>query len=267
MRHHRFYINPSDHQLNHEFWLRDERLIPQWLKVLRYREGDEVVLFDGIETERLYRIVKIDGDAVHLQSITDFERKLPPRHVYLCWSLLKKDKNDWVLQKCTELGVSNFVPLLAERSEKTGFNESRARKIVIEAAEQCGRGDIPDVREPITIEELINEFTGKITLLVCDEQAENTNQTQAADHAKSSYQNPSTTGADFSSQTIQIAGQGNNDSKQPIGVLIGPEGGWTPQEVELFKLHKLGSIQLGGLTLRAETAAVAAAAKLATYET
>src|SRR5690606_20204102 len=98
---------------------------------------------------RLYKIVQVEKDGVKLELVTEFERKLPERHIYLFFSLLKKDKNEWVLQKCTELGVRNFVPIVADRSEKTGFNLERSEKIVIEAAEQCGRSDIPDVREPI----------------------------------------------------------------------------------------------------------------------
>src|SRR5690606_24523634 len=145
MRLHRFYIRPDSNELTSEFWLDDITLRNQWLKVLRYREGDQVVLFDGIETERLYKISKVEINAVKLNMVTEFERKIPKNHIYMFFSLMKKDKNEWVLQKCTELGVRNFVPVIASRSEKLGFNIDRAQKIVIEAAEQCGRSDIPKV--------------------------------------------------------------------------------------------------------------------------
>ena len=228
MRLHRFYANPDVVELKHEIWVHDEALRNQWLRVLRYREGDQLVLFDGVAAERLYKIVQVEPDAVKLSLVTDFERKLPARHIYLFFSLLKKDKNDWVLQKCTELGVSNFMPIIADRSEKTGFNVERAEKIVIEAAEQCGRSDIPHVREPRSLKEAIGEYKDKINLLFCDE--------------------PSETIAE------------NND--RPTGILIGPEGGWTEAELELFKTEQLGSLNLGHLVLRAETAAIAAAGRL-----
>lgn len=230
MRLHRFYIDPAEQQLTNEFWIQSVELRNQWLKVFRYRVGDEIVLFDGKSAERLYKINRIEPDAVQLQLVTEFVRKLPERDVYLFWSLLKKDKNEWVVQKCTELGVSHFNPILAERSEKTGFNIDRAVKIAQEAAEQCGRSDLPSVREPILIDELIREYKEKVTLVYCDE--------------------PST------ATVYQLPSEGS------LGVLIGPEGGWTEQEITLFRQHQIGSINLGKFTLRAETAAVVAAAKL-----
>src|SRR5690606_17881134 len=121
-------------KLEHSFWLHDSRLLHQWQKVLRLAAGAEVILFDGASHDRLYKIEKIDKNEAHLKHITDLERRKPNKDVYLFWSLLKKDKNDWVLQKCTELGVSHFIPLLATRSEKTNFDMERAHKIVIEAA-------------------------------------------------------------------------------------------------------------------------------------
>lgn len=230
MRVHRFYIDPEEYELKHSFWVQSKELRNQWLKVFRYREGDEVVLFDGITTDRLFKITRIEPDAVQLEMVTEFERKLPAKHVYLLWSLLKKDKNEWVIQKCTELGVSNFVPIVAERSEKTGFNLERAQKIAIEAAEQCGRSDIPHIREPLSLQEAISEYKDKVTLLICDEMV------------KSKLEDPS--------------------SNLATGILIGPEGGWTDNELVLFEQENLGSLHLGNLTLRAETAAVAATTKL-----
>jgi 16S rRNA (uracil1498-N3)-methyltransferase len=230
MRLHRFYIAPDEQELDHMVWSKSKALRDQWVKVFRYREGDQVVLFDGVKTERLYKIAQIEPDAIKLEMVTDFERKLPAKHIYLFWSLLKKDKNDWVIQKCTELGVSNFVPIIAERSEKTGFNLERAEKIAIEAAEQCGRSDIPHIREPLTLQEAIDEYKDKVTLLICDETV-------------TSNLEPVT-------------------SKMPQGILVGPEGGWAEAELELFKRANLGSLHLSNLTLRAETAAVAAVTKL-----
>ena len=223
MRLHRFYVG-TELELKHNFWMNDQRILHQWKRVLRYQAGQQVVLFDGVETERLYRIVELSDTEAHLELITDFERKLPAKDVYLLWALLKKDKNDWVLQKCTELGVSHFVPLLADRSEKTGFNEERAEKIIIEAAEQCGRSDIPTVREPMHVQTAIKELKGKVTLLICEQDSE-----------------------------------GEGLTADPVGVFIGPEGGWSDAEKELFKSEGLGHINLHNFTLRAETAAVAAA--------
>lgn len=229
MKLHRFYVSPEI-ELGHDFWLRDERLIHQWNKVLRFRAGQDVVLFDGVEHDRLYKITEMKKDEVHLELVTEFERKLPKKDIYLLWSLLKKDKNDWVLQKCTELGVRHFVPLLADRSEKTGFNLERAKKIVIEAAEQCGRSDIPNVREPLRIETAVEELQDEITLVICQQAEETQN-------------SPLTT-------------------QNSLGVLVGPEGGWSESEMQLFKKLNIKHLNLHDFTLRAETATIAAVSKL-----
>lgn len=228
MRVHRFYVG-DEVELKHNFWLHDERLIWQWRKVLRMQPGQELVLFDGIRTDRLYRLLELTEREAHVEFVTDFVRKTPAHEVYLLWSLLKKDKNDWVIQKATELGVSHLVPLLAERSEKTGFDAERARKIVIEAAEQCGRSDIPSVRDPLTITTALKELGDKVTLYICEQDSD---------------------------------GVSEGSDQKPTGVFIGPEGGWSDAEKQLFVDHNLQHIALGDLTLRAETAAVVAVSKL-----
>ncbi len=229
MRVHRFYIDPADGtELKHDFWLHDERLIHQWRNVLRFTTGQEVVLFDGHESERLYKLAELTDREAHLQLITDYVRKTPSKEIYLFWSLLKKDKNDWVLQKCTELGVSHFVPLLADRSEKTGFNIVRAAKIVIEAAEQCGRSDIPVVREPMTIATALADFKDKVPLYICEQE-----------------------GADELASDLNA-----------IAILIGPEGGWSDKEKEAFIKANVKHLNLHDFTLRAETACIAAVTKL-----
>ncbi|MDQ5971871.1 MAG: rRNA (uracil1498-N3)-methyltransferase [Patescibacteria group bacterium] len=228
MRLHRFYTGPELH-LGHYVEVREQRLVDQWRKVLRFRVGQEVVLFDGQGHEKLYSLNELAKDHAKLELLTDFVAKLPSKDVYLFWSLLKKDKNDWVMQKATELGVSHLVPVLAERSEKTGFNQERAQKIIIEAAEQCGRGDIPKLRQPLLLQTALHEFAGKVPLFVCEQ------------HELTKPRQP---------------------NYSEVGVLIGPEGGWSDQEKQLFVTQEIGRLPLGDFTLRAETAAVAAAAKL-----
>jgi 16S rRNA (uracil1498-N3)-methyltransferase len=233
MRLHRFYVSGLHDKngpkpLENTFWLNDERLINQWQRVLRFRPGQQLVLFDGIEHERLYKITEMDENGARLELVTDLVRQVPKKEIYLLWALLKKDKNDWVLQKCTELGVSHFLPIIADRSVRTGFSTERAEKIVIEASEQCGRSDIPKVREPIHVQSALEQLAGKIQLFVC-EQGEDSGDTSALEAA---------------------------------GLLIGPEGGWSENEKNSFQRHDLAHLSLHDFTLRAETAAVAAVTKL-----
>ncbi len=230
MKLHRFYV--ADTELTQNFWLQDGGLYHQWTKVLRFEVGREIVLFNDQSQERLYRIEKFGDNAIHLELITEMESKTPNKEIYLCFSLLKKDKNDWVLQKCTELGVSHFIPLISERTEKTGFDVERAEKIVIEATEQCGRADIPRIREPISVEKLIDELSGKVELLVAEQ--------SSLSHSSSI----------------------NPQSSRPMGVLVGPEGGWTDKEKQLFTDKGLKHLALSEFTLRAETACITAASLL-----
>ena len=225
MKIHRFYT--PDIKLEQECWIQQSEQLHQWNKVLRFRPGQQVVLFDGAEHDRLYEITEISPKEAHLKHITDYKRQLPKKDLYLFWSLLKKDKNDWVLQKCSELGVSHFIPLIADRSEKTGFNHQRAEKIIIEAAEQCGRSDIPNVREPLPVKAAIEQYKDKIQLFICEQDSE-----------------------------------GAKLSEGPQGVLIGPEGGWSDSEKELFNNLSVAHLNIHDFTLRAETAAVTSIVRL-----
>jgi 16S rRNA (uracil1498-N3)-methyltransferase len=228
MRVHRFYV-ADKLQLKKDFWLHDEALLWQWNKVLRFRGGQEVILFDGVQTDRLYRIDTIDTTEAHLVLVTEIERKLPKQHLYLFFSLLKKDNNDIILQKCTELGVSNFIPLLTERAIRNNFNIDRAHKIVLEASEQCGRSTIPVVRDPMHIQTALDEYQGKVQLFIAEQGSEPPKRQRPHDR---------------------------------YGVFIGPEGGWSDAEKQLFNDRKLAHLHINDFTLRAETAAIVASAKI-----
>jgi 16S rRNA (uracil1498-N3)-methyltransferase len=230
MKLHRYYLANTD--LTHNFWMDDPKLFHQWTRVLRYEVGREVELFNDTLEDRLYKITKIGDNEAHLELITQLEPKVPKNELYLCFALLKKDKNDWVLQKCTEFGVSHFVPLLSDRTEKTGWDMERAEKIVIEAAEQCGRSDIPRVREPMKLETVIDELNKKVTLYVAEQ------------------------GSPLKSTISNLSPQ------NAVAFLIGPEGGWSDAEKQLFKDKELKYLALSDFTLRAETACVAAATLL-----
>jgi len=230
MKLHRFYVGDSL-ELDRKVWVNDQDLLHQWTRVLRFRPDQEIILFNNLKEERLYKIDRIEPKAVHLSLITEMDAKTPKSEIYLCFSLLKKDKNDWVLQKATELGVRHFVPLISDRTEKTGFDVERATKIVIEAAEQCGRSDIPNVREPIALETAIEELNDKADIYVAEQ------------------------GSKVETRDMII-----EEDKDSIGVFIGPEGGWSDAEKQLFQDNKLEHLPLSEFTLRAETAAILAVA-------
>lgn len=235
MKVHRYFV--GEMELTHDFWMKDLDLFHQWTRVLRYQEGRELVLFNTVQEERLYKILKIGNDAVHLELVTELVPKIPKNDLYLCFSILKKDKNDWVMQKGTELGVSHFVPLLCERTEKTGFDKERAQKIVIEASEQCGRTDVPRIREPITPEKAIEELQEKVDLFIAEQ----------GSHV----------------DLNEIRNMKNETKRESKGILIGPEGGWSDAEKIYFKEKNIKHLQLSEFTLRAETACISAASMMA----
>lgn len=230
MKVHRFYIgskSPRDvqHFGSERMWVQDESLRHQWQNVLRLRVGENVDIFND-ELNFMYQITEIKDAEIALKKITEIDRKISKGHL-LVWSLLKKDNNDLVLQKGTEIGVSKFVPVISKRTEKETFDNDRALRIVIEAAEQCGRSDIPEVTEVVSLEEAIATYRESYRLFV------------ASSH-----------------------GAGYQESESPTGVFIGPEGGWTPEELTSFEAAEIASIRLSDFTLRAETASIVAASKI-----
>lgn len=228
MKLHRFYVGKRE--LTQHLWLEDEQLYHQWSRVLRLEVGAELALFNDEREERLYRLNRFGANAVEMQMVTELVPQLPKRDIYLCFSLLKKDNVEWILQKCTELGVSHFFPLLTNRTIKVGFDNERAQKILIEAAEQSGRADIPRLREPMRIETAIDELKSQARIVIAE---------QGSDEFKNAL------------------------SDKPIAVFIGPEGGWSESEKLYFQSVAVEHISLSALTLRAETAAVVASALLA----
>jgi 16S rRNA (uracil1498-N3)-methyltransferase len=149
----------------------------------------------------------------------------PTRNVTLYCSVLKRENFEWVVQKCAELGVKNIVPVIAGRTVKTGLKMDRLRMIAKEAAEQSGRGVVPEICEPMNFASALLEAKKNALNIFF--------------HTK--------TGKHKDQRTMNT-----------IGLWIGPEGGWTEQEAKqaLDLGFQMGS--LGMLVLRAETAAITA---------
>ena len=223
---HRFYISPEKLELRHRLWVDDSALVRQWSEVLCYKVGDELVLFDGQRHERLYKIERFKRDSCQLQHVTDLQPKRPKCFVHLFWTLLKPNKNDWLLQKCSELGVSAFTPITTSRTLSRTFDDERARRIIIEATEQCGRLDIPRLHDPIDFQGALKVHKDNLKLYFVHIDAKKA--------ARQPVKN------------------------KPAGIYIGPEGGWEPAELDVFRQHKVLPMNLGDFTLRAETAAVVA---------
>jgi len=156
-----------------------------------------------------------------------------PLHLLL--AIFKFDHFEWAVEKATELGVARLTPILARRTEKHLAQAStkrveRWRRIALEAAKQSRRTDVPGIADPVTLKAALEHETASTCILL----------------SETEQQTP----------LIAALGHGNTDH----ALAVGPEGGWTPEEMALFTSHQWRSVTLGPRILRAETAAIAAIA-------
>ena len=223
---------------NNFFWLHGterEHLV----RVLRLSLGDKVIGFDNTGAEYTGVITKIEDDSVTCQILNeDYPNVEAHTAVYIVAGLSKGEKMEWVIQKGTELGMAGLVPLRTKRAvmrlegSKAEDRVARWQRIASEAAKQSHR-----VREPHI--ERVSDWADLPGLL-----PENTQWLIPYEEEK----------------TERLSAVLNTfDPARPIALLIGPEGGFEPSEVELAK-ERLGarSVSLGPRILRAETAALAA---------
>ena len=229
MRLHRFYISEPI-GLQKEITIHSVDLVNQIHRVFRLKTGDSVIVFDGSGSDYECTIAGFTKDSVTLD-ITTSERSpfMPARDVYLCAAVVKKDTFEWIVEKATELGATHIIPVMAERSEKKSLNEKRLQKIAVEASEQSGRGMIPTIQPILALKEAVESLksTEDIELLAFHTDAEAFRRDSLSEHA-------------------------------PIGLFIGPEGGWSLDEIDLFHKNKIPVQCLGNQVLRAETAVIAA---------
>lgn len=201
------------------------------LTVMRCQRGDEVALFNGRDGEWRALIDAVDRRRCRLVIQEQLRPQTPEPGPALLFAPLKRVRQEFLVEKATELGVSRFAPVFTRRSVVDRVNRSRVLSIAIEAAEQSGRLTIPEFELPMSLDELVETWPDDRLLLFGDE---------------------SGAGAPLL-ETLRAKGQGD--------LLIGPEGGFT--EDELAGLHRLElgvAISLGPRILRAETAALAALA-------
>jgi 16S rRNA (uracil1498-N3)-methyltransferase len=194
----------------------------QIIKVLKLKVGEKIELCNGLGIYAMAEIKEINKKSV-LVEIERIEKITENKKTTLFCAVLKKENFELVVQKATETGISKIVPIISARTIKTGLNLERLQKIAKEASEQSGRSIVPEILEPIGFEkslELINE--SDINILY-----------------------------DISGKELNLD---KNNSLHNI--FIGPEGGWTTEEIEKVKNLNFKIASLGSLTLRAETAAI-----------
>ena len=215
-------------------------------RVLRLKKGDPVTLFNGHggEFSAHIEVISKSSTAVLIDAYHDIERE-SPLHVELAQSICVNEKMDWIIQKSVESGVTRIQPVTTARSivhlsdERSSRRLQHWQKIVISACEQCGRNRIPQIFPLITLPQWLSQKkTGKSPHDLC-----------------------------FMLSTT--AAQGLRDIPKPsadanLALVIGPEGGFTPEEEAAILHSGFIPLRLGKRILRTESAALAATAALQT---
>lgn len=204
-------------------------------KVLRAEPGQ---IFDVVAAGFLHRaeITTVASDKVefvlHEELASD---SALPLHLYL--AIFKFDHFEWAIEKATELGVARITPVLARRTEKNLAQAAvkrveRWRRIAHEASQQSRRTSVPEIADPTSLKFALNSEDAPTRILLSETEQTLTLSTALAVH----------------------------ESCSQTAIAIGPEGGWTPEEMTLFTQHGWTHVTLGPRILRAETAAIAAIA-------
>jgi 16S rRNA (uracil1498-N3)-methyltransferase len=230
----------------------DKEIVNQMKNVLKLKAGGLVELCDGKDISAMAEIVEINKDKIVVKKApTPKGVRVPTtsvgkNFVTLFCSILKKENFELVVQKTTECGVLKIIPIITSRTIKTGLNMERLRKIAKEASEQCGRITIPEILEPITFPEALKNIQGETFFF-----------DSSGDYS-------------FITHTYSPASELLCSARQPaqcvlkkqspdsFNLFIGPEGGWTEEEINMTKSLNFKNASLGPLTLRGETAAIIA---------
>lgn len=203
------------------------------LNVLRLKQGDRLLVFNGRDGEWLASI----AEAKKREAILAIEEQTRPQEggpdIDYCFAPLKHARLDYVVQKAVEMGAARLCPVLTRRTQVSRLNLERMRANVIEAAEQCGVLRVPEVAAEVPLERLIAQWPQDRLLVFCDEDAEIANPVEALVGAR-------------------------EKGTLAVGLLIGPEGGFDEKERALaLSAPNVLRISLGPRILRADTAAVA----------
>lgn len=238
----RFFVEKSNIEEN-RIHITDREDVKHLSKVLRHKIGDIVEISDNEEFEYEIELEAISNDSAYGRIIEKrpFERE-PYHRVTIYQGIPKQGKMELIIQKTVELGVDNIIPVFTERTvvqDKGNFSKKieRWQKIADEAVKQCRRGIIPTIEQAIGFADLSEELNKNDLNIFCYE-----------DEKKTSLK--------------EILQQEGVRSCRKIGLIIGPEGGFSEKEYIMITQAGALSASLGKTILRVETASVAAMAML-----
>lgn len=204
------------------------------LHTLRAREGQSLLVFNGKDGEWSAELAVVSKREVRAQMIRQTRAQKNAPEVQLLFAPVKNEKLDFLVMRATELGVASIVPVMTARTIVSRINMERMQRNLIEAAEQCGRLDVPELLESTSLDKALAGLKGRL-LVHADESGAGKTVREAL-------------------PTVH---------RQPVSVLIGPEGGFTNEERDLIShIPNVLGLSLGPRILRAETAVIAALANI-----
>lgn len=198
------------------------------LRVVGVAPGEMVELFDRRGGVCRARLVGVDAGLARLEVCAVLPSTHSPTTTWLVLAQLKSAAMDAAVRMATELGVTGIWPVQAQRSIGRGDRRNRWARVASAAAAQCGRCDVPELRAPTPLTEALAELGGEVTGWLC----------------------------------LPGGGRPSPGVVGPAAVLVGPEGGWTPDEEEAAVAAGFVRVNIAPFTLRAQTAAAAALATL-----
>lgn len=227
----RLFIN-EELKDDFEFFLLDQPF-HYLTNVLRLNVNDIFLAFDNLSGEYECQIAQIEKKRLLAKTLRRTREFATVPDIWLLFAPVKKDKTDFIIEKAAELGARKIIPLITERTISDKVKKERFEAQAVEACEQCRRVDIPVINDAQSLNQLLKSWNGSRTLFFMDETGN---------------------GAPIA----EIFGQPQYQ-QHPAAILVGPEGGFSPQELEtLRKLPFARGVSMGKRILRAETAAAAA---------
>jgi len=237
MAKHRFYL-PAQ-RWNPENLVLDEEEAHHCLDVMRCREGDRVIVFNGCGAEAEAEITRIAKGSVTLKARLVGSTPRPPALITLGQAVPKGKNMDLIIQKATELGASRIVPLLSARTvvqldgEDLEKKRQKWQRVAIEACKQCGQNWVPEVAAPVKVEAFVRQTQDPLRIIAA-------------------------LGPEARPLKTILAALEEQGAPRPTAatLMIGPEGDFTPAEISTAVSHGFLPLSLGPIILRSETAAI-----------
>ena len=199
------------------------------VNVMRIKMGEHLALFNGVAGEWIGEVTKVGKGKVKITIREKIAEQIFEPDLWYLFSPLKKARTDYMIQKATELGVSRICPVITMRTNLDRIKHDKLVANAVEAAEQCGRMTVPKIDVMMSLEELLKNWPDERVIIFCDEAGD------------------------------AILMKDMKTIHKKTAILIGPEGGFSPEERQMIRDHKnTVAITLGPRILRADTAAVAA---------